>query len=47
MNLATMQFHSRVLGRHVRYTAILPDATRQGPGTYPVLYQLHRASSYG
>ncbi len=39
-----MQFHSRALGRHVTYTAILPDPVRHGPGPYPVLYQLHGAS---
>lgn len=41
LNLATMQFHSRALGRHVTYTAILPTG---GTGPFPVLYQLHGRS---
>lgn len=44
MNLATMQFLSKSLGRHVTYTAILPDPVRHGGGPFPVLYQLHGAS---
>lgn len=43
MNLATLQFHSQALGRHVTYSAILPEA-RHGDGPFPVLYQLHGAS---
>ncbi len=43
MNLATMQFPSAALGRHVTYTAILPEP-RHGPGPFPVLYQLHGRS---
>jgi putative tributyrin esterase len=43
VNLATVQFHSRALGRHVTYTAILPEA-RHGDGPFPVLYQLHGRS---
>lgn len=38
-----MQFMSPALGRHVTYTALLPDPTL-GPGPFPVLYQLHGAS---
>jgi len=44
MNIATVQMRSRSLGRHVTYSAILPDAQEVGPGPYPVLYQLHGAS---
>lgn len=43
MNLATMQFFTKSLGRHVTYTAILPDP-RFGLGPFPVLYQLHGRS---
>jgi len=39
-----MQFHSRSLGRHVTYTAILPEVDRHGDGPFPVLYQLHGRS---
>ena len=38
-----MQFMSRALGRHVTYTALLPDRSL-GSGPFPVLYQLHGAS---
>lgn len=43
MNFATVQFPSAALGRHVTYTAILPEA-RHGAGPFPVLYQLHGRS---
>jgi putative tributyrin esterase len=43
VNLATMQFLSPALRRHVTYTALLPEAT-WGPGPFPVLYQLHGAT---
>ncbi|MBE3582566.1 MAG: esterase family protein [Limnochordaceae bacterium] len=43
MNLATVTFLSQSLGRHVTYTAILPNP-QAGRGPYPVLYQLHGAS---
>lgn len=43
MNLATMHCRSAALGRHVTYTAILPEA-RHGAGPFPVLYQLHGRS---
>jgi len=43
VNVATVQFQSRALGRHVTYTAILPDP-RHGEGPFPVLTQLHGAS---
>lgn len=43
MNLCTVQFLSQVLGRHVPYTAILPDPAF-GEGPFPVLFQLHGAS---
>ncbi|HWI66503.1 MAG TPA: alpha/beta hydrolase-fold protein, partial [Symbiobacteriaceae bacterium] len=38
MNLATLQFHSPSLHKHVTYTAILPEK-QNGPA--PVLLQLH------
>ena len=38
-----MQFHSAALGRHVAYTAVLPEP-HHGPGPFPVLYQLHGRS---
>lgn len=38
-----MQFMSPVLGRHVTYTAFLPDPAL-GDGPFPVLYQLHGAT---
>jgi putative tributyrin esterase len=38
MNLATLQFYSKALGKHVTYAAILPE---RGRGPYPVLMQLH------
>jgi len=44
VNIASVQFHSRTLGRHVTYTAILPEPRRHGDGPFPVLYQLHGAS---
>ena len=44
MNIATVQMRSRSLGRHVTYSAILPDPAEAGPGPYYVLYQLHGAS---
>lgn len=43
MNRAVMQFMSPALGRHVTYTAFLPDPSL-GNGPFPVLYQLHGAS---
>ncbi len=44
MQTATLQFMSRALGRHVQYTALIPDLQRHGPGPFPVLYQLHGRS---
>lgn len=44
MNVGTMQFRSKALGRHVTYTVLLPDGKDVAPGPYPVLYQLHGAS---
>ena len=44
MSFATVQVRSQALGRHVQYTAILPDPDRHGNGPYPVLYQLHGRS---
>lgn len=43
LDYAEITFHSPSLGRHVRYTVLLPDPAA-GPGPYPVLYQLHGAS---
>ncbi len=43
MNIGTMQFASAALGRHVTYTVLLPERAA-GPGSFPVLYQLHGAS---
>jgi putative tributyrin esterase len=42
MNIGTMQFLSRSLGRHVTYAVILPEPPTPGP--FPVLIQLHGAS---
>lgn len=44
MNTAVVQMRSRALGRHVSYSAILPDAAEAGPGPYRILYQLHGLS---
>lgn len=44
MNLGTVQFYSKALGRHTSYTVILPDRSTVGPGPYSVLIQLHGAS---
>lgn len=41
MNLVTVQFYSQALGRHVTYSAILPEAQ---VGEAPLLYQLHGKS---
>lgn len=41
MNIATLQFYSPVLNRHVTYSAILPQ---KGTGPWPVLMQLHGLS---
>lgn len=41
MNLATMQFMSKALGRHVTYSVILPE---EAGGPFPVLMQLHGRS---
>ena len=38
MNLATLQFRSGALSRHVTYSAILPEG---GQGPFPVVMQLH------
>lgn len=44
MNTAVVTMRSKALGRHVSYSAIIPDANDAGPGPYAVLYQLHGAS---
>lgn len=45
MNIATVQFMSEALGRHVTYSVILPtgEAWKKG-GDFPILYQLHGRS---
>lgn len=45
MNLATVQFRSKALGRHVTYSVILPDGeVWEKWSDFPVLYQLHGRS---
>lgn len=45
MNLATVQFFSKALGRHVTYSVILPwDELWDRHKDFPVLYQLHGRS---
>jgi putative tributyrin esterase len=44
VNLVTVRYLSRALGRHVAYTVLVPDRDRHGPGPFPVLYQLHGRS---
>jgi putative tributyrin esterase len=44
MNTAVITMRSQALGRHVSYSAIIPDSREAGPGPYAVLYQLHGAS---
>ena len=41
MGVASMQFHSRALGKSVTYGVILPE---EGMGPFPVLMQLHGLS---
>jgi putative tributyrin esterase len=43
MNIGTMQFLSRTLGRHVTYEVALPEEGA-GDGPFPVLFQLHGLS---
>lgn len=43
MNIGTMQFLSKALGRHVTYEVALPEL-EVGEGPFPVLFQLHGLS---
>lgn len=43
MNIGTMQFLSKSLGRHVTYEVALPER-EVGEGLFPVLFQLHGLS---